>query len=69
VSQQLVQAFPWDTAPRYLVRDRDAIYGERVRQKLKDQTALENAPLKPRRIPPIAFMGFCSASTQRRKAV
>jgi hypothetical protein len=22
-----VEAFPWDTAPRYLLRDRDAIYG------------------------------------------
>jgi putative transposase len=26
-AQQLVEAFPWDTAPRYLLRDRDAIYG------------------------------------------
>jgi putative transposase len=26
-SQQIVEAFPWDTAPRYLVRDRDGIYG------------------------------------------
>jgi transposase InsO family protein len=25
--RQLVQAFPWDTAPRFLLRDRDAIYG------------------------------------------
>ncbi|HEV8715651.1 MAG TPA: transposase [Candidatus Binatia bacterium] len=41
VSQQLVQAFPWDTAPRYLVRDRDAIYGERVRQQLKDMAVKE----------------------------
>jgi putative transposase len=26
-AQQLVEAFPWDTAPRDLLRDRDAIYG------------------------------------------
>ncbi len=26
-AQQIVEAFPWDTAPRYLLRDRDAIYG------------------------------------------
>ena len=26
-AQQIVQAFPWDTAPRYLLRDRDAVYG------------------------------------------
>jgi transposase InsO family protein len=25
--RQGVQAFPWDTAPRFLLRDRDAIYG------------------------------------------
>lgn len=27
---QLVQAFPFDTAPGYLIRDRDKIYGEKV---------------------------------------
>jgi transposase InsO family protein len=26
-AQQIVDAFPWDTAPRYLLRDRDSIYG------------------------------------------
>jgi putative transposase len=26
-AQQIVEAFPWETAPRYLLRDRDAIYG------------------------------------------
>jgi putative transposase len=26
-AQQLVEAFPWKTAPRYLLRDRDAVYG------------------------------------------
>jgi len=26
-AQQLVEAFPWDTAPKYLLRDRDAVYG------------------------------------------
>lgn len=32
---QIVQAFPWDTAPRYLLRDRDSIYGEVFRGRLK----------------------------------
>jgi hypothetical protein len=27
--QQMVNAFPWDTAPRYMLRDRDGIYGAR----------------------------------------
>ena len=26
-AQQIVEAFPWDDAPRYLLRDRDRIYG------------------------------------------
>ena len=26
-AQQLVEVFPWETAPRYLLRDRDAVYG------------------------------------------
>jgi putative transposase len=25
--QQIIEAFPWDTAPRFLLRDRDGIYG------------------------------------------
>jgi hypothetical protein len=25
--QQIIEAFPWDTAPKYLLRDRDGIYG------------------------------------------
>jgi putative transposase len=25
--QQIIEAFPWDTGPRYLIRDRDGIYG------------------------------------------
>ena len=27
LSQQVTEAFPWDTAPRYLLRDRDSWYG------------------------------------------
>ena len=27
LSQQVVEAFPWDTAPSFLLRDRDAAYG------------------------------------------
>ena len=26
-AQEIVEAFPWDTAPRYLLRDRDGLYG------------------------------------------
>ncbi len=33
--QQLVEAFPFDTAPRYLLRDRGCIYGDRFRSRVK----------------------------------
>jgi transposase InsO family protein len=29
VAHQLLEAFPWDAAPRYLLRDRDRSYGEK----------------------------------------
>ena len=34
-SLQLILAFPFDTAPRYLIRDRDIIYGQQVQNTLK----------------------------------
>jgi putative transposase len=34
VAQQLREAFPFETAPRYLIRDRDGIYSETVRRCL-----------------------------------
>lgn len=34
-AQQIVEAFPFDTAPRYLLRDRDCIYGGRFRNRVK----------------------------------
>ena len=33
-AQQMCEAFPFDQAPRYLIRDRDGIYGEVFRQRL-----------------------------------
>jgi putative transposase len=32
--QQMVEAFPCDSAPKYLLRDRDAIYGETFRRRV-----------------------------------
>jgi putative transposase len=34
-AQQVVEAFPFDTAPRYLLRDRDRIYGETFQGRIK----------------------------------
>jgi len=33
-AQQIIEAFPEDTAPRWLLRDRDAIYGDLFRQRV-----------------------------------
>ncbi len=33
-AQQIVEAFPFDKAPRYLLRDRDAIYGAKFRSRV-----------------------------------
>jgi putative transposase len=34
-AQQVVEAFPWDEAPRYLLCDRDRIYGTHFRQRVR----------------------------------
>ena len=33
-AQQMIDAFPDDTAPRWVVRDRDAIYGDAFRRRI-----------------------------------
>jgi len=33
-AQQMIQAFPDDTAPRWLLRDRDAIYGDAFQRRV-----------------------------------
>ena len=33
-AQQVIEAFPWDEVPRYLLRDRDRIYGDHFRQRI-----------------------------------
>jgi transposase InsO family protein len=35
-AQQVVDAFPWDEVPRYLLRDRDRIYGDVFRQRVRN---------------------------------
>ena len=34
IARQLTEAFPWDEAPRYLIRDRDQIYGSIVTRRI-----------------------------------
>jgi transposase InsO family protein len=35
VARQITEAFPWDGVPRYLIRDRDRIYGTVVTRRLR----------------------------------
>src|ERR1700731_2683477 len=35
IAPQLTEAFPWDEAPHYLIRDRDQIYGAIVTRRLR----------------------------------
>jgi len=48
-AQQLVEAFPFDSTPRYLLRDRDAIYGEKLQRRIKslDIEEIVTAPRSP----------------------
>ena len=48
-SLQLIQAFPFDTAPRYLIRDRDSTYGPKVHDTLDilDIEQIVTAPRSP----------------------
>ena len=35
IARQMTEAFPWDDAPKYLIRDRDRIYGAVVTRRLR----------------------------------
>ena len=49
-AQQLREAFPWDSAPRYLLRDRDRIFGCEFTKQVKELGIEEvlGAPRAPR---------------------
>src|SRR5713226_7721363 len=48
-AQQIVEAFPNDSAPRYLLRDHDRIYGDEFRRRVKGKGLAEvlTAPSSP----------------------
>lgn len=48
-ARQIVEAFPWDTAPRYLLHDRDSIYGGPFPQRVQGMGVREvlTAPRSP----------------------
>jgi transposase InsO family protein len=47
--QQIVEAFPFDSAPKYLIRDRDGIYGDQFRKRVRSMGIEEvlTAPRSP----------------------
>jgi hypothetical protein len=45
-AQQIVEAFPFDAAPRFLLRDRDQIYGEYFRKRVKNM-GIEEVVIAP----------------------
>ena len=47
LARQITEAFPWDTAPRFLLRDRDASYGQTFRDRVQAM-AIEEVITAPR---------------------
>jgi transposase InsO family protein len=47
IARQITEAFPWDQAPRYLLRDRDRSYGAIVRRRL-GAMGIRDHPTAPR---------------------
>ena len=45
LARQVTDALPWDTAPRYLLRDRDASYGESFADKSMRWGSRKSSPL------------------------
>ena len=46
VARQITEAFPWDGAPRYMIRDRDCIYGTVVTRRLSAM-GIRDKPIAP----------------------
>src|ERR1700737_1403966 len=46
VARQITEAFPWDGAPRYMIRDRDRSYGAIVTRRLRAM-GIRDKPIAP----------------------
>jgi transposase InsO family protein len=47
IARQITEAFPWDSAPTHLLRDRDASYGHAVTKRLPAMS-IRDHPIAPR---------------------
>src|SRR5713101_944794 len=46
IARQITEAFPWAEAPRYLIRDRDCVYGAAVTHRLRTM-GIRDKPIAP----------------------
>jgi hypothetical protein len=46
IARQVTEAFPWAEAPRYLIRDRDRVYGAAVTHRLRAM-GIRDKPIAP----------------------
>ena len=46
IAHQITEAFPWNDAPQYLVRDRDRVYGDIVTRRLRAM-GIRDKPIAP----------------------
>jgi hypothetical protein len=49
IARPISEAFPWDRAPKYLIRDRDGAYGEVFKRRLRAM-GIKDRPTAPRSI-------------------
>ncbi|MGA6931593.1 MAG: hypothetical protein WBZ35_19970 [Pseudolabrys sp.] len=54
IARQLTEAFPWSATPRYLIRDRDRIYGSIVMRRLRTM-GIRDMPTAPPHLGKIAL--------------
>src|SRR6266576_1228795 len=47
LAQQIVEAFPWNTVPSYLVRDNDGAYGQTFKDRVRTM-GIRDRPISPR---------------------
>jgi transposase InsO family protein len=47
LAQQILEAFPWNAAPTYLVRDNDRVYGQAFTRRLRTM-GIRDRPISPR---------------------
>jgi hypothetical protein len=46
MARQITEAFPWDEAPRYPIRDRDQIYGAAITRRMRAM-GIRDKPIAP----------------------